>query len=250
MRAARAGLALAALAAGAAATQATAASESCVHGLDGSRACFEAPTTRYGHGVLGPGAEWGTLSARFPDGATARVVLPPDAVFEDLVPRLVQIDGGGPPEIAVVESDAARGARLAVYARDGDALRLVAATPHIGSRNRWLAPIAIADLDGDGAVEAAYVETPHLNGVLKVWRFSPDGLTPVAELGGLSNHRIGQNFISGRVAPCDGRMVMVLPDFAWRRVLAVELADGALTAWDLGPLRNLGSIAAADPCAG
>jgi hypothetical protein len=49
-------------------------------------------------------------------------------------------------------------------------VRLLAATPHIGSANRWLAPIGAADLDGDGRVEIAYVDRPHLARTLRIWR--------------------------------------------------------------------------------
>src|SRR5690606_33675671 len=129
-----------------------------------------------------------------------RIVLPHTRVFEDIEPRLADLDGDGAPEAIVVETDLDRGARLAVY----DAGGLVAATPFIGRRHRWLAPVGAADLDGDGRVEIAYVETPHLGKTLKIVRLVGDDLQPVAEAPGLTNHRIGDPFIQGRIATCGG----------------------------------------------
>ena len=80
---------------------------------------------------------------------------------------------------------------------EGGDLRLVAATPNIGQRNRWLAPVAAADLDGDGATEIAYVDRPHLARRLRIWRFEGGSLTEIAALPGLTNHRIGEAFITG-----------------------------------------------------
>jgi hypothetical protein len=51
----------------------------------------------------------------------------------------------------------------------------LASTPWIGQRFRWLAPVAAADLDGDGAMELAYVDRPHLARTLRVWRIAFDG---------------------------------------------------------------------------
>src|SRR5690606_28377321 len=114
-------------------------------------ASYAGPTTRYDHGVLGDAVEWGTLVLRT-DRVTRRIVLPPDRVFEDLTPRLADLDGDGAPEVITVETDLTLGARLAIYGESG----LIAATPFIGRPHRWLAPLGAADLDGDGRVEIAY----------------------------------------------------------------------------------------------
>ncbi len=111
---------------------------------------YAEPTTRYTHGILGDAVEWGALRPRVKDCAdcTPRQILlrlPQHRVFEDVAPRVVEL-GTGTPLVMVVESDLSQGARLAIY----DAAGLVTATPFIGTRNRWLAPIGAADLDGDG----------------------------------------------------------------------------------------------------
>ena len=111
---------------------------------DGARACFDVPTGRYAHGVLGDAIEWGALTLTLADGRSAEVALPENRVFEDVVPRLADLDGTGTPEIVVVESSANAGASLSIYAYDRGALVPFARTADIGRPNRWLAPVAFA----------------------------------------------------------------------------------------------------------
>lgn len=196
---------------------------------------YDGPTTRYPHGVLGDDIEYDTLVVRLSDGREISARWAQDIVFEDLAPRVVDVDGDGAPEVVVVESHETQGARLAIWGiRDG-ALAQIAATPHIGTRFRWLAPVAVADLDGDGRVELAYVDRPHLAKVLRVWRYGADGaLTQVASAEGLTNHRIGWDYIAGGLRNCGQGPEMVLADAGWANVVAVRLADGALTQQVLG----------------
>lgn len=193
-------------------------------------AAYAQPTARYPHAVLGDAEEWGALRLTFADGTQALHVLPQTLVFEDLAPRLQDLDFDGTPEVIVVESSQTEGGRLAVWGAEGR----IAATPHIGTRFRWLGPVGAADLDGDGAIEIAYVDRPHLAKVLRVWRFDDGRLTPVAEAAGFSNHRIGWDYIAGGIRVCGEVPEMVLASGDWRRVLAVALEDGALRVRDLG----------------
>lgn len=204
---------------------------------------FADPTTRYDHAVLGDAVEWGTLEMVTTAGRRLRLILPETRVFEDVVPRIADLDGDGRAEVVAVESDLDRGARLAVWGPDG----LVAATDFIGMRHRWLAPAGIADLDGDGRLEIAFVDRPHLARVLRVVRLEGGRLVPVAALPGVTNHRIGEPTISGGVRDCGSGPELVLADAGWRRAVAVRLRDGALGARDLGPLGG-GGLAAALGC--
>ena len=149
-------------------------------------------------------------------------------------------------EVVVVESSTAGGAALAVYELERGEL-VKTATPEIGRRNRWLAPVGIADFDGDGATEIAYVETPHLGKVLRVWRWVDGDLVEVAAASGVTNHRIGEPFISGGVRDCGTGPEMVLADGNWQSVLAVKLEDGVLRAQRLGAFSRA-RIAAAMAC--
>ncbi len=197
-----------------------------------AEARFVEPTSRYAHGVFGETEEWGALEMVTQGGETRLIRLPETRVFEDTAPRLADVTGDGSLEAVVVETDAAQGARLSVYGAEG----LVAATPFIGTPHRWLAPLPPADLDGDGGIELAYVDRPHLARVLRVWRMRDGALEQVAQLEGLTNHRFGEAEISGGVRDCGSGLELVLADASWRRVMAVRLADDALSARDIGAL--------------
>ncbi|WP_238365795.1 FG-GAP repeat domain-containing protein [Mesobacterium pallidum] len=203
---------------------------------------YAEPTGRYAHGVLGDAVEWGALELRLADGTGRVLRLPETRVFEDIAPRLADLDGDGAPEVIVVESDATRGARLAVYGAEG----LLDATPYIGQPFRWLAPVGAADLDDDGAVEIAYVDRPHLAKTLRIWRWQQGQLEPVADLPDLTNHRIGWEFIAGGLRDCGAGPEMVLADGAWSRRMAVRWDGTGWTRHDLGPWRDIDAGSGAD----
>ncbi len=211
-----------------------------------TNAQFSEPTDRYDHGVLGDAIEWGALILtvnKCPgcDGErveTVTIRLPETRVFEDIAPRLIA-DEDGFPLVMVVESDLQLGARLSLY----DATGLYAATPFIGRPHRWLAPIGAADLDQDGAIEVAYIDRPHLAKELKVWRLKGKDLTLVARQGGLTNHRIGQDFITGGISHCNGSPEMIVVSGDWKRVMALRLERGdRLQTRDLGTFNGQSSI--------
>jgi hypothetical protein len=204
---------------------------------------YEQPTERYTHGILGDSVEWGALSMRLADGRRVRVVLPEDRVFEDTAPRVADVDLDGAAEVVVVESSVARGARLAVYGPDG----LIAATPFIGQKFRWLAPVGAADLNGDGRVEIAYVDRPHLAKTLRIWRFADGRLAEVAAAPGFTNHRIGERDIAGGIRDCGEGPEMIVADADWRNVVGVRF-DGGLSARALGVHAGRESFAAAMAC--
>ncbi|MCV2868239.1 VCBS repeat-containing protein [Defluviimonas sp. WL0002] len=208
-----------------------------------TQARFDEPTTRYDHGVLGDEIEYGALVLTTTRGPL-RIRLPEDRVFEDIAPRLADLDADGAPEVIVVETDIERGARLSVYGEDG----LIAATPYIGTRHRWLAPVGAADVDGDGRAEIAYVETPHLGKILKVVRLEGDRLLPVAQTSGMTNHRIGDAFIQGGIALCGGRLVFLTADADWSRVMATELVEGRLRSHSIGTYRGAESLEGPQGC--
>ena len=217
-----------------------------------THAQYSEPTTRYGHDILGDAAEWGALQLTVDECfdcatrliRTITIRLPANRVFEDTAPRLVDVDGDGMPEVMVVESDLTRGARLAIYDDGG----LMAATPFIGTRNRWLAPLGAVDLDGDGLIEIAYIDRPHLAKTLRIWRFDDGTLTPVADQPGLTNHRIGENFISGGIRTCAGPPEIITANANWTRLIASTLSNGKIVTRDIGPFTGPASFTAGLTC--
>lgn len=203
------------------------------------------PTTRYAHGVLGDAVEHGALELQL-EGTAARTIirLPQERVFEDTEPRVVDVDGDGRAEVVVVESHQDQGARLAIY----NAAGLLTATPYIGTRNRWLAPVAVADMDGDGAVELAYIDRPHLAKTLRIWRFENGALTEVSSLKGLTNHRIGERDIAGGLRECGAGFEMVVASADWQNLMAVTFDGKLLSARQIGPHKNRTSFAKALAC--
>lgn len=205
---------------------------------------FSDPTTRYGHAVLGDAIEYGALEIDVMGQGTRVFRLPQDHVFEDVAPRLWDITGDGAPEVVVVETDMARGGALAVYGVEGK----IAETPHIGTSNRWLAPIGAADMDSDGAIEVAYVDRPHLAKTIRVWRFEEGALVPVADAAGFTNHRIGEADIAGGVRTCAGIPEMIVATANWQRIVAVRYGLDGFVVRDIGPHRGRDSFADALEC--
>jgi len=214
---------------------------------------FAEPTTRYGHDALGRGAEWGGLAFELdlcPACANMRrghvdVRLEPNRVFEDTAPRLMDMNADGYADsVVVVESDLALGSRLAIWSPAG----FVAGTPFIGEPRRWLAVAGIADLDGDGVLEFAYVERPHIAPVLMVWQLRGREFVKIAELPGLSNHRFGEPRIEGGVRVCAGVTELVLPDAAFANVMAVRMQDATLSARVVAPYDRPATMRAVLEC--
>ncbi len=212
---------------------------------------FTRETDEYGHRVLGHvrDAKILTIHVRRPgdDRITCPtgVVLPQGQVFEDIAPRLVDLDGDGMPEIIVVQSEQSRGARLAVFDRRA---RLLAVTSYIGRTHRWLAPIGAADLDGDGNIEIAYIDRPHLAKTLRIWRFEKGTLTEIASKPGLSNHKIGWAHIPGGIRNCGDGPQFITANHNWTRIMASSLDGGAIQSRDIGPYAGPDSLNHATDC--
>lgn len=209
-----------------------------------SSARYGAPTDRYDHGILGDSIEWGTLILGLQGGKTVTLRLPETRVFEDISPRLADVDGDGEPEVIVIETDLIRGASLAIY----DATGKRAATPYIGRTHRWLAPLGAADLDGDGKIELAYIDRPHLAKTLRIWRYADGILVPVADKAGLTNHQIGQNYISGGIRSCGEGPEIITVNANWSRLIASSLNHDQITTRDIGPHTGPASLKAALTC--
>ena len=191
-------------------------------------AYYACPTDRYAHGVLGDRIEAGCLIVEDHEGTIQKLVLPQRLVFEDITPRIADINQDGKNDVVTVRSDAALGAALVIYQLDtAGSLEVLAETPPIGTAFRWLAPAGIDDFNNDGAPDIAYVETPHLGGLLRFVTYRNGGLSEIGSQRGYSNHRIGDSRVShSRVYDYDkdGTNDLALPGFGWDSIKIVTLS--------------------------
>ena len=163
------------------------------------------PTLRYPHTALGAATHAGSLHllVNTSAGSVQELVyqLPLNRVFEDRVPRLVDLDGDGRDEIILIESDALKGSAVVVFGVTAPEPANItgrqmvierARSPSTGSTFRWLNPVGVADFDGDGRLDIASVTTPHVGGILTLYHFRPPKLESYAQAMDVSNHRMGE----------------------------------------------------------
>jgi len=180
-------------------------------------------TNRYKHGILGDNLEASQLWVETNQGIQLSLSLPKNRVFEDLLPRLFDIDGDGKDEVIVVESDLSLGASLALYSIQSGQLKGKASTPFLGQPNRWLNPVGVGDFDGNGKPDIALVVTPHIGGVLHLYKFSDSGFRLYAEYAGVSNHKIGSMDLGlGRVVDSNRKDRLILPNQSHNVLMLLE----------------------------
>ncbi len=193
----------------------------------GIEAWFADDVARYGHGVLGDAMEPETLIVRS-GGETHEYTLGRDAVFEDLEPRIVDMDGDGAPEVIVIKAYLGEGAAVALFGVRNGALVQLAEADSIGTAFRWLNPAGVADYDGDGENELAIIRTPHIGGILIHYRWDGGRLKLERRQRGYSTHRIGSTVLALSATydwNGDGRPDLILPRQD-RSILAVVTWDG------------------------
>lgn len=190
------------------------------------------PTQRYPHRALGSPTHAASVHAlvRSHSGAWQAIEhrLPLQRVYEDRVPRIVDIDRDGSEEIVLVEADVLRGASLVVlgieHRAGGPALVERARSAFAGTPFRWLNPVGVADFDADGQLDLALVLTPHVGGALQLLHYRPPLLVPYARALDVSNHRMGavEQDLSVIVQVAGQRPTVVLPDMTLRALHALR----------------------------
>ncbi len=191
-------------------------------------AWYVGPTRRYAHGILGDAIEASALRVETADGARLTIDLPASMVFEDRTPRIVDLDGDGRNEVITIRSSSSEGGGVAVYGLREGRLTEVAANEFIGRSNRWLNIAAIADVTGDGRKDIAYVRTPHIGGMLRLFRYDGD-LSLISEIDGFSNHAIGayeQRLSAVADIDGDGDMEIAVPSDSRTTMRIIDYRNG------------------------
>ena len=196
------------------------------------------PTMRYPHKALGESTHAGSLHVLLNASAgkfqEVTHELPFNRVFEDRLPRLVDLDGDGRDEIILIESDALRGSATVVYglqitkSTSGSNKKIslveLARSAQTGSTFRWLNPVGVADFDGDGKLDLASVITPHIGGLLTLYRYSPPKLEQFAQAMDTSNHRMGdlEQQVAVIVEQKGVRPTIIVPDMQLKALHALR----------------------------
>lgn len=200
-------------------------------------AWYSGETQSYGHGALGDTVEALTLVVREDGGRPAVYTAIGEEVFEDLEPRIVDLDReqSGRPEVVAITASPAGGAGIAIFGigrdRDGNpALIRLANSARIGTPYRWLNIAGIDDFDGDGFTEIAYVDRPHVLGELVFLEWRGGRLREQVRDSGYANHHGGstiQDLSETADVDGDGNPDLILPVRGYESIAAVSLTtDG------------------------
>jgi hypothetical protein len=170
------------------------------------QAWYSKPVARYDHGILGDRIEGGSLVAVDSSGKRFEFILEKSYVFEDIAPRIADLDGDGSNEIVTIRSSLTKGSAVAIYGQRKGKLELLDHSSEIGRAHRWLNIAAIAPLFGSSGQVIAWVETPHIGGTLHVARFKGGKLFEIrSPQPGFSNHFIGSRELGmSAIADFDG----------------------------------------------
>lgn len=161
------------------------------------RAWYARPTDRYAHAVLGDAIEGGSLVIETADGTELEFVLPQEQVFEDITPRIADLDGDGRNEIVTIRASRSGGGSVVIFGLRDGALVQIGQSSENGRPNRWLNIAAIVPAQATGHAASGRtivgVRTPHIGG--RLFFLTMDAAGTVTEHNDiardLSNHVIG-----------------------------------------------------------
>ncbi|MEY4295855.1 MAG: hypothetical protein RLY82_1543 [Pseudomonadota bacterium] len=195
------------------------------HGTQDIQAAWlTSPTMRYPHRSLGSTMHAGSVTVQLNSGKTAVYELPISRVFEDLSPRLVDLDNDGKDELVLIESDALRGSSVVVLGLRAGKLIELARSPPTGSTFRWLNIVGTADFDDNGKMDIAAITTPHIGGTLKLYHYRPPQLVAYASNMDVSNHIMGstEQQMAVIVQLPQTRPTIIVPDMSLKALHALR----------------------------
>ncbi len=218
-----------------------------------SSAWYSEPTDRYPHGEFGDKVAAGAMVVQDVYGHRVTVTLPADQVFEDLAPRIADLDGDGRNEVLAIRSSRRAGAALVAYDLAGSSLIEIDSTPPVGP-NRWLNVAGIGDFTGDRSLDVAAVRTPDTGGPLEIVTLDRRSFRAVDSEKGFSNHIFGSTELGmSAVARINDDNIadLAVPDENRRVLRMMTVAGGSLreiahVAFDAPIVSAIGVINALD----
>ena len=193
---------------------------------------YAKPTKKYSHGILGDKIEAEQLVVVV-DSIFYELTLPNEFVFEDISPRLYDVDGDNEQEFITIRTNVSQGAGIVIYKIIDRQLIEYAYVPDIGTTYRWLNIVAISDLDNDGIVELVWIQTPHIGGVLKVARIKAGTLNVLAEKEKYSNHAIGErNLCLSSLTTQPEQKVFYVPNQSRNKIVGFTFQNNKLEIYE------------------
>ena len=193
---------------------------------------YAMPTEKYSHGIMGDKIEAEQMVVVV-DSLFYELTLPSEFVFEDISPRLYDVDGDNELEFITIRTNVSQGAGIAIYKIIDGQLVEYAYVPEIGTAYRWLNIVAINDLDNDGIVELVWIQTPHIGGILKVAKIKTGILHVLAEKAEYSNHAIGErNLCLSSLTMQSNQKVFYVPNQSRNKIVGFTFKNNELEVYE------------------
>jgi hypothetical protein len=193
---------------------------------------YSVPTEKYRHGIMGDRVEAEQLVVVV-DNIFYEWTLASNYVYEDIRPRLFDVDGDGELEIITIRSEVSQGAGIVIYKIVGDHIEEYAHVEEIGHMHNWLNIVAIDDLDSDGVVELVWIQTPHIGGILKTAKIGAGRLGVIDMLPGYSNHGLGErNLCLSVLTGQNSDKVFYVPSQDRDRIAGFTLTDNKFEVYE------------------